>query len=98
MAATPSQIFRAKIQRAELIQVFCADTAKFVQQHRQRFSCNLLSMPLTIKGLKGTSLAEFHNHLYPRNPVGTLGMNQMADDVKGAPCFFSLVTPRTVVG
>src|SRR5258706_935364 len=73
------------MQPAQFVQVLRADACKFIQQLLERFALALSYLPQSVKFLKRSSLAKLQNHFHSRHPIGALGVNEVADNVIGAP-------------
>src|SRR5262249_37497887 len=60
----------------------------------QRFALLRVRLSEAIKRLKGASLAKFQDHLYPRDPIGAVAMDQVADDIEGSPGIAAFIAKR----
>src|SRR5690349_377190 len=75
-------------------QVLRANTNKFIQQLRERFALALFYLSQTVKFLKRAGLSKLQNHFHARHPIGSLSVDEVADDVVGTP----RVAPFILVG
>jgi hypothetical protein len=48
----------------------------------------------TIERLKRPSLAKLQHYPRPRHPISAFAVNQMADDIEGAPSVFTFISER----
>src|SRR5208282_3415767 len=94
MASAPSEIFRPQIQCAEFGQAVAPHARKFIQQLPERLTFALSRLSPTVEGLERARLAKLQNHFRARHPVGAVTVNQMANDIEGAPGVFTFISQR----
>src|SRR2546423_13927644 len=92
MCSAPLQVLRAQIQGAQIIKIFRPQAGEFIQQLRQRSAVALALLSPAVEGLEAFSLAKLQDHLRSRHPVGALAVNEMSDNIEGAPGFLAFVT------
>jgi hypothetical protein len=94
MASATAKIRWLEVQGSELVQAFGARTRKFIQQLSEGLALTGLYMASAIEGLKRTRLARLQDHLRARDPIGALAINEVGDDIEGAPSAFAFVAER----
>src|SRR5579883_2104794 len=75
----------AEVQRAEAAEVRAAKFGEFVEEGGQRLASAFAELRLAIEAIEGAAGAVLEDDLETRHPVGVLPVDQMADDVVGAP-------------
>src|SRR6185437_1761534 len=63
-----------------------ANDGKLIEQLVQRFSSACLYLSLPVKRIEGPRFATLENSVQARQPIGSVGKNQMANDVECVPC------------
>jgi hypothetical protein len=91
MPSTPLKVLLPQVQGAQLAEVFCAQTGKFIEQLRQRLPLNLSNVSLTIKGFKRPGFAELQYRPGSRHPIGAFRMGQVTEDVERIPGGLTLI-------
>jgi hypothetical protein len=94
MSSTPLKVLLPQIQCAQLVQVFCPQPAKLIQQLLQRLALTLPFLPPTIKGFKRPSIAKLKDRPHARHPIRAIGVKQMADDIERAPSPLTFIPQR----
>jgi hypothetical protein len=94
MAASPFEIRRLKIQRAQFVQILTTKAREQIQQLRQRHVRAVALLGEPVERLEGTRLARFQDDLQPRHPVRSLAVNQVTDDVEDGPGAGAFVSMR----
>ena len=82
------------LQRAEVVLPQCRE---LVEQAGQRSLPRRLELREAIEFFKGLTVTALEDHSRARHPVGPLAVNQMPDDVEGAPRVGSFVCRDPVV-
>src|ERR1035438_7639155 len=85
MLSALGKVCRLEVPGAQLDEVLGAHAGELIQQLRQRLALNFSSVSLAIKGGEGLGLAMSQDDAGAGDPIRTLGVNQMADDVENAP-------------
>jgi hypothetical protein len=85
VAAAAVEIGRLEIQGAKLREAFGADGGKFVEKLRQRLALRFFVLAFAIKRLEGLRFGMLEDHGGAGNPIGVLGVEEVADDVEGGP-------------
>jgi len=99
MRSAPIEICRSEVQAAQCCQIVRSHTRELVEQLVQRCAAPpVVQVPLAIERLEGTALPDGHDHRDARHPVGSLGVNQVGDDVERAPGRGAFVGQRHTVG
>ena len=85
MAAEAAEVGGLKIHGAESGEAFRADGSEFIKKLREGFALGFFVLAFAIERLEGLRLAVLEDHGGAGNPVGMLGVDEVADDVKGGP-------------
>jgi hypothetical protein len=85
VASAAVEIGWLEIQSAKLREAVGADGGKVVEKLRQRFALRFFVLAFAIERLEGLRFAVLKDHGGSRNPVGVLGMDEVANDVEGGP-------------
>src|SRR5882757_355930 len=94
MPSTQLEVLLPRIQCTQFVQVFWPQTSKFIQSLPQRLAFALLFLSPTIKRLKSLGLAKLQHHPRARHPIRAFAVNQMANDIEGAPSVFTFSSER----
>jgi hypothetical protein len=98
MTAAAIEIRGGQAQSRELAQAGLPQRREFVEPAGQRSLLRLCKLRKTIEGVEGARFAVLQNDSGARHPVGSLAVDQMSDDVEGAPRFASFVCRDPAVG
>src|SRR5690348_16240279 len=74
------QIARLEVQRSQFSHALAATDGKLIEQLVQRFSSTCLYLSLPVKRIEGPRFATLENSVQARQPIGSVGKNQMAND------------------
>lgn len=85
MAAAAIEVGGLKVHRVELVEALGADGGEFVEQLCEGFALRFFVLAFAVEGLKSLRFAVLEDHGGAGNPVGVLGMDEVADDVEGGP-------------
>ena len=96
--SAPFEILRTQIQGTQRVQVAGAKTGKLIQHRLEGLAVALAQVRPTIEGRKGLRLASFEDDSGARHPVGAFGVNQVADDLEGAPGVFAFIAEEPGLG
>jgi hypothetical protein len=91
VAAAAVEISGLNIQSAEGGKVGGADAGKFIEQLREGFALDFLGVTGAIEGHECLGFAGLQDHFDARDPVSTFAVNQVGDDLEGAPGVFAFV-------
>src|SRR6266568_4214117 len=85
MTSAHCELVGLQIEGAELVETFTPHAGEFVEESRQRFSLARLDVPQTIKWIEGLGLAKLQDLSGSRQPIFTVGVDQMPDNVVDGP-------------
>ena len=91
VAAAAVEVAGFQLHGAKSGKAFRANGGKFVEQLRQRFALRFFVLPFAIERLESLRFAVLQDHGGAGNPVGMLGMDEVADDIEGGPGAFAFV-------
>src|SRR5882762_2214297 len=94
MPSAAREVLWPQIQRAQLVQILCPQAREFIQQIAQRLAFALAFLRETIEALEWLRLAGFQDPPRTREPVGEFAMDEVADDVVGAPSLLAFIAVR----
>lgn len=97
MASAPAEVFGAEIHGAEFGEIFRPYCREFIKQPGERLALAFANVSPAVERLERAGFAEFEEPSRARNPVGALTVDEMADDIEGAPGIFALVTQSPFV-
>ncbi len=98
MRSSPLKILRPQVKRLKRSQILLAQAGELVQQLVQRLTFALIELLKAVERIEGTCFAILQNDPSPWHPVRSLTGDQMADNVKGAPCVLPLIMLHPGVG
>lgn len=62
------------------------------------FALHVVDVPHAIEGVEGTCVSEFEDDFGAGEPVGALAVDEMAEDVVGAPGIFAFIGAGPGIG
>ena len=83
--AAQFQLRGRQVHRPQAVDTFIAGSSEFVEQGGERFPVGLAELRLAIEGIKGPAVAVLQDDEQARDPIGSLGVDQMANDDVRAP-------------
>src|SRR6516225_5456363 len=96
MLSAPVQVLRTQIQCSQLVQVLGARLGELIQQLPQRLALDFPEVSPAIEGRKRFCLAKLEYRVHARQPIGALGVNQVAHNLESIPrvSTFTTQSPR----
>src|SRR5262245_52051944 len=94
----PIEVSLREPQRREVADILLAEHRELVEQALQRSSRRRLELREAVERLERLGVAVLENHPRPRHPVRALAVNQVANDVEGAPRVGALVCRDPALG
>lgn len=85
MEAAALEVGGLEIQVAELAEAVGADVGEFVEELVEGFALTLADVSLAVEGGKGVGVAGVEDDPGAGDPVGSVAVDEMADDVEGGP-------------
>src|ERR1041384_1599165 len=98
MRSPALKIRRLKTQRAQISDVVGAQAREFIQQLRQRLAFAFSLLAQSVKGIERAALSKFDNSSSPIHPIRPLTVDQVADNIEGAPGFTTLISMGPLFG
>ena len=91
MSAVTVEVGVGQPQRRQLAEVFLAQRRELVEQAGQRSALRHRDLREAIELVEGPRLAALQDDSGAGDPVGSLAMDQVSDDIEGAPCLATFV-------
>src|SRR5262249_22716987 len=92
------EIGRRQVEGAKLLETRGPCLRELIEQLDERFAAAVALLRQPIEPVELLRLAELENPSHAGNPVGPLAVNQVANDVEGAPGAGTFVWRRPCVG
>lgn len=91
MTAAALQILWPQVQALQAAQIVSTPAGKLIEELRQRFALHGTLVPGPIERREASCFAEFQQEMDARHPIRLFAMDEMADDIEGAPGIFTLI-------
>ena len=98
MDSAASEISGLKVHGAKVVEILRAEIGEFIEKLREGFALAVALLSEAVEGLEGLGVAKLENHSGAGHPVGAFTVNEMANDVEGAPGCFAFVAQGPGVG
>ncbi len=89
--STESKLLRRKAHRSQLIEILRADEGELVEEHGEGLALDSVDVSEAVERIEGARVAVGENYFGARQPVSLFTMDEVTEDIEGAPCAATFV-------